>query len=192
VVSRTLYSALIALLALERVCELVLSRRNRAWALERGALEFGRGQLLPLKLLHTSFLCGCLLEVWLGSRPFIPALGWPCLALAVGCQGLRYWAIGSLGRRWNVRVIVLPGVPPELGGPYRFLRHPNYLAVVLEGLAVPLVHSAWLTALVFTVLNGVLLRVRIRCEEAALREHSDYGAVLGGRARFWPARARQP
>ena len=191
-VSQALYSGLIALLAVERCSELVLSRANRAWALERGALEFGREQMLPLKVLHTAFLCGCLLEVWWASRPFVPALGWPCLALACACQGLRYWTIVSLGRRWNVSVLVLPGMPAEVGGPFRFLRHPNYLAVAQEGIAVPLVHSAWLTAVLFTALNALLLRARIRCEEAALREHGDYGARLGGRARFWPTRASQP
>jgi methyltransferase len=192
VVSQALYTGLIGLLALQRCSELVLSRRNRAWALQRGALEFGRAQLLPLKLLHTAFLCGCVLEVWWGERPFLPALGWPCLLLAVACQGLRYWTIATLGRRWNVSVLVLPGVPLELGGPYRFLRHPNYLAVVVEGLVVPFVHCAWLTALLFTALNAPLLRARIRCEEAALREHADYTARLGRRARFWPRRVSQP
>ena len=190
--SQSLYTGLIVLLALQRCSELVLGRRNRAWALERGALEFGREQLLPLKLLHTAFLCGCVLEVWWGSRPFIPALGWPCLALVVACQMLRYWSIVTLGRRWNISVLVLPGVPLEVGGPYRFLRHPNYLAVLVEGLAVPLVHSAWLTALLFTALNAPLLRDRIRCEERALREHADYAAGLAARARFWPSRVSQP
>jgi methyltransferase len=191
VVSHELYFGLIALLALERCVELLISRRNRAWALARGALEFGRGHLLPMKLLHTAFLCGCVLEVGWGDRPFVPALGWPCLVLALACQALRYWVIASLGRRWNVGVIVLPGMPVEVQGPFRFLRHPNYLAVALEGVAVPLVHSAWLTALVFTALNTALLRVRIRSEEAALREHGSYAARLGGRARFWPARPSQ-
>jgi len=192
VVSQAWYLAFIGLLALERGLELALSRRNRRWALARGALEFGQAHLLPMKLLHGAFLGGCALEVWAGSRPFLPALGWPCLGLALGCQALRYWVIGSLGRRWNVGVIVLPGVPVEVAGPFRFLRHPNYVAVALEGLAVPLVHSAWLTALVFSTLNAALLRIRIRCEEAALREHGSYATRLGGRGRFWPSRAGQP
>jgi methyltransferase len=192
VVSQAWYSLFIALLALERATELMISRRNRRWALDQGALEFGQAQLLPMKLLHSAFLCGCVLEVWAGSRAFLPALGWPCLGLALACQALRYWVIGSLGKRWNVSVLVLPGVPVEVGGPFRFLRHPNYLAVVLEGLAIPLVHSAWLTALLFSTLNAALLRVRIACEEAALREHGNYAARLGKRGRFWPSRASQP
>jgi methyltransferase len=171
-VSQALYTGLIVLIALQRVSELLLSRRNRAWALARGALEFGACQLPPIKLLHTAFLCGCLIEVWFGARPFSPALGWPCLAVVAACQAARYWTVATLGPRWNVSILVIPGMPLESGGPYRFLRHPNYLVVVLEGLAIPLVHSAWLCALVFTLLNAPLLRARIRCEEAAFREHA--------------------
>jgi methyltransferase len=83
-------------------------------------------------------------------------------------QALRWWCIATLGRRWNTRVIVVPGLAPVSGGPYRWLRHPNYVAVVVEGAALPLVHAAWVTAVVFTVLNAFLLRVRIRVEDAAL------------------------
>ena len=98
------------------------------------------------------------------------------LALVLASQALRWWCIATLGRQWNTRVIVVPGLPRVTGGPYRFLSHPNYVAVVVEGFALPLVHSAWITALVFTVLNAVLLTVRIRVENAAL-------ASLGRRAR---------
>lgn len=188
-VSQYLYTGFVVLLGLERLVELTISRRNRAWALQQGGIVYGREHLPWMKLLHTSFLVGCVLEAWALSRPFLPALGWTCLAVARGCQGLRYWTIASLGRRWNIEVIVLPGVPAEVSGPFRFLRHPNYLAVVLEGIAVPLIHSSWLTALLFTLLNAALLRVRIRCEEAALARHCHYDARLGARPRFLPGRA---
>jgi len=92
------------------------------------------------------------------------------VALVLAAQGLRWWCITTLGPRWNTRVVVLPGAPLVRGGPYRRMRHPNYLAVVVEGVALPMVHSAWLTALVFTTANALLLRTRIRCEEAALRD----------------------
>ncbi len=187
--SQYLYSGFMLLLGLERLVELSISRSNARWALGQGGLVYGREHLLWMKLLHTAFLAGCVLEVWAFSRPFLPLLGWPCLALALCCQGLRYWTIASLGRRWNIEVIVLPGVPAEAAGPFRLLRHPNYLAVVLEGIAVPLVHSAWLTALIFSLLNAVLLRVRIRCEEQALAQHCQYAARLGDRRRFLPGRA---
>jgi methyltransferase len=101
-------------------------------------------------------------------RPFLPWLGWPMFAIVLLSQGLRWWCVASLGRRWNTLVIVLPGVPLVTRGPYRWLRHPNYVAVVAEGLALPLVHSAWLTALGFTLANALVLSVRIRVENAAL------------------------
>jgi len=91
------------------------------------------------------------------------------LAVAAGCQVLRWWCIRTLGMRWNTRVIIVPGLPRVTGGPYRFLNHPNYVAVAAEGLALPLVHGAWLTALAFTVLNAGLMRVRIQCENDALK-----------------------
>ena len=119
-------------------------------------------------VLHTGLLAGCLAEVWLADRPFLPWLGWPMLAVVLAAQALRWWCIATLGPQWNTRVVVVPGAGRISSGPYRFLAHPNYVAVVAEGLALPLVHTAWLTALVFTVLNALLLRVRIRSESGAL------------------------
>ena len=95
-------------------------------------------------------------------------LGAPMLVLAALAQGLRWWSIATLGPRWNTRVIVIPKLPRIEAGPYRLLRHPNYLAVVVEGIALPLVHSAWITAVTFTALNALILWVRIRVEDAAL------------------------
>jgi methyltransferase len=110
-------------------------------------------------------------EVAVAGRPFLPALAIPALVLAAASQGLRWWCIGTLGPRWNTRVIVVPGLPLVATGPYRWLRHPNYVAVVIEGVALPLVHTAWVTAAAFTVLNAVLLlRFRIPAEERALAE----------------------
>ena len=185
------YAVFVAVLGAERVAELMLSRRNAAWALARGGVEYGQGHFFWMKLLHSAFLGACVLEVLLLSRPFVPGLGWPMIALALAAQGLRYWAVFSLGKRWNVRVIVLPGEPPVESGPYRFLRHPNYLAVILEGLAVPLIHGAWATALAFSLLNGLLLTVRIRCEERALKRHNDYSRRLGHRRRLIPGVAHK-
>lgn len=164
----TAYTVLIVLVAVERLAELLVARRNAAWSLGRGGVEYGRGHYPPMVALHTALLAGCLLEVWWAGRPFLPWLGWPMLALALAAQGLRWWCIGTLGRRWNTRVIVVPGLPLVAAGPYRWLRHPNYLAVVVEGFALPLVHTAWVTALCFTLLNAALLATRLRCEERAL------------------------
>jgi methyltransferase len=164
------YLVLILLVGLERLAELVVSKRNTAWSMARGGVETGQGHYPWMVLLHTALLVGAPLEVWLAGRPFLPGLGWTMLALVLAAQGLRWWCILSLGPRWNTRVIVVPGLPLVTRGPYRlsWLRHPNYVAVVVEGFALPLVHTAWVTALVFTVLNAVLLTVRIRTENAAL------------------------
>ncbi|MFB9517048.1 isoprenylcysteine carboxyl methyltransferase family protein [Streptomyces purpureus] len=163
-----LYSALVLLVACERLAELSTARTNTAWSLARGGREHGRGHYPAMVVLHTALLIGCLAEPWLADRPFLPLLGWPALVLALAAQGLRWWCVISLGPRWNTRVIVVPGLPLSTAGPYRVLRHPNYVAVVVEGIALPLVHTAWITALCFTALNALLLAVRIRCEEAAL------------------------
>jgi methyltransferase len=170
----TAYPYLLGLIALERGVELWISRRNAQRALARGAVELGQRHFRFMQLLHGSFLLGAGLEVALLDRPFIPALAVMMGAVMVASQVLRYWAIASLGDRWNVRVIVTPGDRAVTRGPYAYFKHPNYLAVVLEGLAIPLFHSAWLTAAIFTVLNAALLWVRIRCEEQALATHTDY------------------
>jgi methyltransferase len=99
------------------------------------------------------------------------------LAVVVLAQALRWWCIRTLGPQWNTRVIVVPGMPRVTGGPYRWMKHPNYVAVVVEGIALPLVHTAWITAVVFTVLNAWVLRVRLADENRALMMlGSDAGA----------------
>jgi methyltransferase len=162
------YVLLVGLVALERLAELVVSRRNLAWSLARGGSEHGKGHYPIMVVLHTALLVGAVVEVAVAERPFLPALGWPMLALVIASQALRWWCIRTLGPRWNTRIVVVPGLPLVHRGPYRVLSHPNYVAVVLEGAALPLVHTAWVTALVFTVLNLPLLAVRIRAEEAAM------------------------
>lgn len=167
-VSQLLYTGVIALTALERVAELVVGHRNLKWSLSKGGVEFGQGHWPFMVVLHTALLLGCLAEVWLLRPTFSPWVGYPMLALAIGCQALRWWCIQSLGRRWNPRVIIVPDLPLIKTGPYRWLTHPNYVAVVLEGIALPGIHGAWWTAGIFTLLNAGLLTVRIRTENAAL------------------------
>ncbi|WP_066368204.1 isoprenylcysteine carboxyl methyltransferase family protein [Herbidospora mongoliensis] len=162
------YAVLIALVSAERLAELVVAKRNLRWSLARGGFVTGQGHYPFMVVLHTGLLAGCMVEVYAADRPFVPALGWSMLALVVASQGLRWWCIRTLGHQWNTQVVVVPGLQAVTGGPYRYLRHPNYVAVAVEGLALPLVHSAWVTALVFTVLNAGLMVVRIRSEEAAL------------------------
>ncbi|MGF1647806.1 MAG: isoprenylcysteine carboxyl methyltransferase family protein [Kineosporiaceae bacterium] len=170
-VSVALYLALVGVVVVARFVELGVARRHLSWARERGGVESGAGHYPAMVALHTALLLGCVVEVTLLDRPFPPGLGWSMLALLVAAHGLRWWCIGTLGPQWNTRVVVVPGMPLVSGGPYRWLRHPNYVAVVLEGVALPLVHGAWLTAAAFTVLNLVLLLgFRIPAEERALRE----------------------
>lgn len=162
------YSLLVAAVALERVAELVISRRNLEWSKRLGGREVGQRHFPAMVALHTGLLVACVAEAGFGHRPFIAALGWPMLAIVVAAQALRWWCIATLGTRWNTRIVVVDGLPLVQDGPYRWLQHPNYVAVVAEGAALPLVHTAWITAVVFTGLNAVLLRVRIRAENHAL------------------------
>jgi methyltransferase len=162
------YTFLVLAVTAERIAELVVARRNAIWTLSRAGVEHGRGHYPVMVVLHTGLLACCLAESALAHRPFLPALGWPMLALVIMAQALRWWCISTLGPYWNTRVIVVPGARLVGAGPYRFLRHPNYVAVVVEIAALPLVHCAWLTAAVFTAANALLLAVRIRCENTAL------------------------
>ena len=163
------FTVLVALVGLERLAELVVSTRNAAWSFARGGVESGRGHYPVMVLLHSGLLVAMLVEAWVRRPDVAPLLAWSMLALVLASQALRWWCIATLGRRWNTRVIIVPGLAPVASGPYRLLPHPNYVAVVVEGVALPLVHAAWLTALVFTVANAALLVVRIRVEDAALR-----------------------
>ena len=166
-----LYVAFVLATGGERLYELVVSNRNAAAAFARGGVEYGQRHFPWMVALHTGLLLSCIAEVVLLERPFIPWLGWPMLAIAVACQAARYWIIASLGSQWNTRVIVVPGTPPVVRGPYRLMAHPNYVIVAIEGIALPLVHTAWVTAIVFTVLNAVLLLgFRIPTENRALRQ----------------------
>lgn len=163
-----MYYLLILAIGIERLVELVISKRNARWAFANGGKEFGRKHYPVMVTVHAALLLGCVLEVWVLHRPFIGWLGWPMLAVVASSQVLRWWCVATLGRRWNTLVIVVPHAPLVRRGPYRWLHHPNYLAVVAEGVALPLVHSAWLTAAGFTLANAALLSVRIRVENQAL------------------------
>jgi methyltransferase len=160
---------LLGVICCERLAELAVSARHAKALLQDGGVEAGFEHFPVMVALHAALLAGCVLEPVLAHRGFIPALGYPMLAVVIGANGLRWWCIATLGTRWTARVIVLPGVPLVRRGPYRWFAHPNYVAVIVEGAALPLVGSAWITALAFTVANAALLAVRIRCEVQALR-----------------------
>jgi methyltransferase len=134
--------------------------------------------------MHVAFFVACAAEVLLLRRPFPGWLGYAALVLVILAQGLRYCAVRALGPRWNVRILVWPGAPPVSHGPYRFVRHPNYVAVAVEVACIPLVHGAWLTAALFSICNAAVLAVRIREEERALGPI--YADVFRGRPRMVP------
>jgi methyltransferase len=166
------YTLFILATGAERITELFTSKRHAAWAFEHGGVESGRGHFPAMVILHTGLLVGSLAEVWLLDRPFIPWLGWPMFVIALACQAGRIWIIRSLGNQWNTRVIVVPGMPLSRRGPYRWswLRHPNYVLVAVEGIAIPMIYTAWITASLFTLLNAILLLgFRIPAEDRALK-----------------------
>jgi methyltransferase len=159
----------VTLVAVQRLFELVLARGNERRARARGAVEWGTDHYPFIVALHALWLVSTLVEGLLRG-PDLPAF-WPVpLALFLLVQPLRYWAVFSLGERWNTRILVVPGAKPVRRGPYKYLNHPNYVVVVVEILAFPLIFGAWITALVFTLLNAAILSVRIREENRALAE----------------------
>lgn len=184
----TLLYAYLPLLAAERLAELSLSRRNTRRARAAGAVEAGRGHLAPMVLFHAAFLVGCAVEPLVAPRRWPLAASLAFLSVALLAQGLRWWAVATLGERWAIRILVWPGAAPVTGGPYRFLRHPNYLAVVAELAAVPLIGGAVYTALAAAALDLALLSVRIPQEERALGDA--WAHAFAGRRRFLPGGRR--
>ncbi|MDO8645870.1 MAG: isoprenylcysteine carboxylmethyltransferase family protein [Candidatus Planktophila sp.] len=162
------FTVLIFLVAVERVFELIISKRNLRWSFDQGGIEFGRSHYKYMVALHVFLLGGSPVEVWLFRPTFLPFVSWAMLILALASQALRWWCIFSLGKRWNTLVVIIPGKSLIEAGPYRWFKHPNYVAVVIEGFALPMVGFAWRTALAFSLLNVFVLYVRIRTENAAL------------------------
>ena len=166
--SLAFFTVFVLLVGLERLAELVVSTRNARWSFARAGVEYGQGHYPVMVVLHTGLLVAALAEAWL-VRPTVPlALAASMVGLVLASQALRWWCVTTLGKQWNTRVIVVPSLTPVARGPYRVMAHPNYVAVVVEIFALPLVHAAWITAAVFTVLNAILLTLRIRVENAAL------------------------
>ncbi len=185
---RLFVSALVIAFALERLAELRFAGRNRRALLAAGALEAGTSDYSWMVVLHGAFLISCLAEAWWLPSP----LGWrweTLLALLlVAAQLLRFWALRTLGRRWTTRILVVPGESVVVAGPYRWIRHPNYLAVVIEIFALPLLLGAWRTAIFFSLANAWVLVHRVRSEERVLAAMTDYRSRLGARPRMFPWR----
>jgi methyltransferase len=184
VISLRVYLAILAALAVERLFELVLSARNARRAFAMGAVEAGKSQYVILAAFHALFIIFAAAEAILLKRPFPGALGWAALCGALLAQAIRYWCVATLGPRWNTRIIVMPGAAPVTSGPYRFLRHPNYLAVILEVACVPLIHGCWLVAIIFSAANAALIAERIRTEEETMGP--SYASAFSGTPRLVP------
>ena len=158
---------LLGFVTVERLAELVLARCNTARLLGRGAVEFASEHYRLVVALHAIWLGGLWVIAW--NRPIV----WGWLALFAALQGLRVWVLATLGQRWTTRIIILPGAPLVTSGPYRFLKHPNYAVVVGEIAVLPLVFGLPLYALAFSILNVIVLYIRISAENVALKGASD-------------------
>jgi methyltransferase len=167
-VTRLLFAGVVACLGLQRLFELRLSQRNERRMRQRGGREHTPETYRWIMILHAGWFVAMLLEVFAGRRKFSSRLAVAAFGVFAAGQALRLAAIRTLGWRWSTRVMTVPGTLPIQHGIYRYVRHPNYLGVELEILAVPLFHSAYLTSAVFGVANLLLLRDRIRREEQAL------------------------
>jgi methyltransferase len=182
-----MFFVLFSYLILLRLGELALAERNRRWAMAHGGQESDRRQYLVIVAVHSLFYLSLWLEWRYGSHGW-NAL-WPVwLGLLAAAQILRFWAILALGRHWNTRIIVVPHMKLVTRGPYRFIRHPNYVAVIMEFAAIPTLCGAYLTAVVFSLANAWILARRIPQEERALQQCS--GNALPSLPRFLPRRAR--
>ena len=181
------YFALVGIIAFQRLLELKHSRNHEAALKARGGLEMAPNQFASMRLLHLFWLGGCVAEAYWIREPPPPTIVLPAAALLMAGQILRYAAMSALGERWTVRIIALPGVPPVRRGIYRYMRHPNYLGVILEIAALPMIFGCWITALIGSAANALILWIRVRTEEAALEAVSDYEESFGSTRRFFPS-----
>jgi methyltransferase len=184
VISLRTYLLILAALVVERIFELDRARRNARRAFQHGAIEVGQAHYRVMVAFHALFILSCALEATFFPRAFPSAVAWFALFAEVIAQALRYWAVATLGERWNTRIIVSPEQAPVTDGPYRYIRHPNYLAVVIEIAAVPMIGGAIFTAIAFSIGNALILAVRIPAEERAMG--GKYADALGSRRRFFP------
>lgn len=168
--SHAAFTSFVALVAIQRAAELAYSRRNEARLRARGAIEHATWQVQMLAVLHTAWLASMVVEVWLLRPPLRIGLALSAIVVFACGQILRLAAIRTLGDRWTIGVFTLPATRRVTRGLYSSLRHPNYIGVVLEFAALPLIHSAVTTAVVFSALNAVALVLRIGVESRALTQ----------------------
>jgi methyltransferase len=180
------FLGLLLAVALLRLVELRISRRHQQQMIARGATKIHEPWFRWMVLLHTAMLLCAALEVVALRRPFLPVLAAAMLAVFLAANALRWWVIRTLGEHWNVQVMDSVRFGVVASGPFRFVRHPNYAAVFAEMLVLPLIHTAWLTAFVGTVVHVGVLARRLSTEERVLFANPDYRAVMAGKPRFLP------
>jgi methyltransferase len=182
---RMFFSILFSLIVVQRMIELWIAKKNERWMTEKGAYEVGRSHYKYIVILHVMFFVSLLIEVQTLQRDLANWWLIPFVFFLMA-QLLRIWSIKSLGRYWNTRIIILPGANVVEKGPYRFMRHPNYVIVITEILTIPLIFQAYLTATLFTLLNALVLSIRISMEERALMEATNYRELFLEKSRFIP------
>ncbi|MFC0469268.1 isoprenylcysteine carboxyl methyltransferase family protein [Halalkalibacter kiskunsagensis] len=175
----------ITLVILQRIVEVMIANRNAEWIKRQGGYEAGRGHYKFLVALHALFFVSLLIEVTVVDSRFVFWAVAP-LFLFLLAQICRVWALTALGRFWNTRIMILPGAQVVAKGPYRYLRHPNYVIVVTELACLPLIFQAYWTAILFTILNALVLSIRIKVEEQALEDATNYQEVFKKKRRFVP------
>lgn len=180
------YFALLLGFALLRVAELVVSTRHQHHILAEGGKKISEPTYPLMVAVHTGLFIGSTCEVWWYQRSFYPVLGWSMLLLLALCVAGRLWVWQSLGEQWNTQIMTTSR-PISIAGPYRYVRHPNYTIVILEMCALPLVHFAYLTAFICSLMNAVVLWQRLRLEEATLLTRPDYRHAMAGKPRFLPS-----
>jgi len=180
------YLALLGLVGLERLVELRISRRNQLKLEKLGVRKVAEPHFRWMVFVHAGVLACAAAEVLLLHRPLIPSLAIAMAALFVFTNALRWWVIRTLAGHWNVEVMASSRVGVVTSGPYRWVRHPNYVAVVIELFALPMIHTAWLTALAGTLANLEILRRRLRVEDGVLMADPLYRSAMGGKPRFLP------
>ncbi|RLQ95154.1 isoprenylcysteine carboxyl methyltransferase family protein [Falsibacillus albus] len=179
------FYVMLSVIAFQRIFELIIARRNEKYLKAKGAIEFGKGHYRFMVLIHVLFFVSMMTEVDLGAKfssPLLPYL----FTMFLFTQAARIWAISSLGEYWNTKIIVLPEAKVPKKGPYKLMRHPNYLIVTLELLLIPMMFHAYFTLFAFTVLNALILSIRIPIEEKALSGATNYETAYKNENRFLP------
>lgn len=184
--TKYLFVAIVLATIIQRLLELQIAKKNEAYILDRGGQKHDDNSIGAVKVLQTAWLLSAISEVWYFHRPFILPLAIVAAAATIAGQVLRYLSMQALEKRWTLSIMTLPNTPVVSEGIYRYLTHPNWLGVILEIAAIPLIHGAYVTAIIFSVANALLMSKRIQTEEAALAMDSNYAVIFAKRSRFIP------